>query len=183
MNKDSYNLLFNVQKVIKLLKAIDVGKATGLDKIPNRLLKIAADVVAPSLTGIFNQSLVTGIFPSDWKMAKVSPIFKNGSKSDLNNYRPISVIPTVAKIFEKIIYDQLYQYLNENGLLNSGQSGFRSLHSTLTALLETNDNWCVNIDRGLLNGVIFIDLKKAFDTIHHAIILKNVVSMALIKTP
>ena len=76
----------------------------------------------------------------------------------------ISVIPTVAKIFEKIIYDQLYQYLNENGLLNSGQSGFCSLHSTLTALLETNDNWCVNIDRDLLNGVIFIDLKKAFDT-------------------
>ena len=86
-----------------------------------------------------------------------SNIFKNGSKSDLNNYRPISVIPTVAKIFEKIIYDQLYQYLSENGWLNSGQSGFRSLHSTLTALLETNDNWCVNIDRGLLNGVIFID--------------------------
>ena len=117
----------NVQKVIKLLKAIDVSKATGLDKIPNRLLKIAADVVAPSLTGIFNQSLVTGIFPSDWKMAKLSPIFKNGSKSDLNNYRPISVIPTVAKSFEKIIYDQLYQYLNENSLLNSGQSGFRSV--------------------------------------------------------
>ena len=164
----------NVQKVIKLLKAIDVSKATGLDKIPNRLLKIAADVVAPSLTGIFNQSLVTGIFPSDWKMAKVSPIFKNGSKSDLNNYRPISVIPTVAKIFEKIIYDQLYQYLNENGLLNSGQSGFRSLHSTLTALLETNDSWCVNIDRSLLYGVIVIGLKKAFDTINdHEIILKK----------
>ena len=60
-------------------------------------------------------------------MAKVSPIFKNGFKSDLNNYRPISVIPTVAKSFEKIIYDQLYQYLNENSLLNSGQSGFRSV--------------------------------------------------------
>ena len=144
----------DVQKVTKLLKAIDVNKATGLDKIPNRLLKIAADVVAPSLTGIYNQSLVTGIFPSDWKMAQVSQIFK----SDLNNYRPISVIPTVAKIFQKIIYDQLYQYLN--GLLNSGQTGFRSLHSTLTALLETNDNWCVNIDRGLLNGVIFIDLRR-----------------------
>ena len=144
----------NVQKVVKLLKAIDVSKATGLDKIPNRLLKITADVVAPCLTGIFNQSLVTSIFPSDWKMAKVSPIFKN----DWNNYRPISIIPTAGKIFRKIIYDQLYQYLNENGLLNSGQSGFRSLHSTLTALLGTNDNWCVN------NGVIFIDLKKAFDS-------------------
>ena len=68
----------------------------------------------PSLTGIFNQSLVTGIFSSDWKLAKLSPIFKNGFKSDLNNYRPISVIPTVAIIFEKIIYDQLYHYLNEN---------------------------------------------------------------------
>ena len=98
----------------------------------------------------------------------MSPIFKNGTKSDLNNYRPTSVIPTLAKIFEKIIYDQLYhdQYLNENGL-------FRSLHSTLTALLETNDNWCINIDRGVLNGVIFIDLKKAFDTIGHEIILKK----------
>ena len=98
----------NVQKGIKLLKAVDVGKATGLDKIPNRLLKSAADVVAPSLAGIFNQSLVTGIFPSYWKMA-----------TDLNNYRPISVIPTVAKIFEILIYDQLYQYLNENGLLRA----------------------------------------------------------------
>ena len=63
--------------------------------------KKAADVVAPSLTGIFNQSLATSIFPSDWKKAKLSPIFNNGSKSDLNNCRPISVIPTVAKIFEK----------------------------------------------------------------------------------
>ena len=86
----------NVQKVIKLLKAIDVSEATGLDKIPNTLLKIVVDVAAPSITGIFNQSLVTGIFPSDCKMAKVSPIFKYGSKSDLNNYRPRFVILTVA---------------------------------------------------------------------------------------
>ena len=79
---------FNVQKVIKLLKAIDAGKATGLDKIPNsRLMKIAADAVEPSLTGLLDQSLATGIFPSDWKMAKVSSIIENGSKSDLNNYR------------------------------------------------------------------------------------------------
>ena len=106
----------NLQKVIKLPKAIDVRKATGLDKIPNRPLKLANDVVALSLTVIYNQSLATGIFSSNWKMAKVSPIFKNGSKSDLNNYRPISVIPAVPKIFKKIIHDQLYQYLNENGL-------------------------------------------------------------------
>ena len=179
------NVSINVQKVIKFLKAINVAKATGLEKIPNRLLKISADVVALSLTGVLNQSLVTGIFPPDWKLAKVSPTFKNESKSDLNNYWPISVFPTVVKIFEKVIYDQLYHYLsNENGLLNSGQSRFPSLRRTLTGLLDTNDNWCDNIDRGLLNGVIFIDLKKAFDTIDHEIILKkNLLSTALIKTP
>ena len=154
------------------------GKATGLDNIPYKLLKIAADVVAPSLTCIFNQSLLTGLYPSDWKLAKVTPIFKNGSKTDLNNYRPISVIPAVAKIFEKIIYDQLYNYLNVNDLLTSCQSGFRSLHSTLTALLETSNNWCLNVDKGLLNDfnnicVIFIDLKKAFDSIDHEIILQK----------
>ena len=66
---------------------------------------------------------------------------------------------------------------------NSAQSGIRSLHSTLTALLETNDSWCVNINRGLLNGAIFIDLKKAFDTNDHDVILKNVLSTALIKRP
>ena len=119
---------------------------------------------------------MTRIFPSDWKLGKVSPIFKNGSKSDLNDYPPTSVILTVAKIIEKIIYNHLYHYLNANGLLNRGQSGqyFCSLHSTLTALLETNDSWCVNIDRSLLYGVIVIGLKKAFDTINdHEIILKK----------
>ena len=105
----------------------------------------------------------------------MSPIFKNGSKSELNDYRPISVILTAAKIIEKIIYNHLYHYLNANGLLYRGQSGqyFCSLHSTFTALLETNDSWCVNIDRSLLNGVIVIGLKKAFDTIDHEIILKK----------
>ena len=163
----------NVHEVVNLVKGIDGGKPTGLDNIPCKLLKIAADVIAPSLTCIFNQSLLTGIYPSDWKLAKVTPIFKTGSKTDLNDYRPISVIPAVAKIFEKIVYDQLYNYLNVNHLLTSCQSGFRSLHSTLTALLETSNNWCVNVDKGLLNGVIFIDLKKAFDTIDHEIILQK----------
>ena len=88
----------------------------------------------------------------------MSPVFKNGSKLDLNNYRPIYIVPAVAKSFEKIVYDQ-YHYLNENGLLNNCQSGFLSLHSTLATLLQTNDNWCVNIDRGLLNDVIFTGLK------------------------
>ena len=78
---------------------------------------------------------------------------------------------TVAKIFKKNFYDHLFNYLNENNLLSSCQSGFRSLHSTLTALIETTKNWSVNIDDGLLHGVVFIDLQKAFDTIDHSILV------------
>ena len=163
----------NVDMVCKLLRGINEKKATGLDKIPCKLLKLAADVLAPSLTDIFKCAIDTGIFPDEWKLARVTPIFKKGAKSELNNYRPISVIPIVAKIFERVIFDQLYNYFNENELLTSAQSGFRSLHSTLTALLEATNNWSVNIDNGLLNGVIFIDLKKAFDTINHEILIRK----------
>ena len=99
--------------------------------------------------------------------------FQKGKKDDPNNYRPISVIPVVAKIFEKLVHEQLYNYLNDNDLLANCQSGFRSIHITLTALLEATENWSLNIDNSLINGIIFIDLKKAFDTIDHNIIIRE----------
>ena len=156
-----------------MLKSIDEKKSVGLDNIPNKLLKIAADVVGPLLTVIFTQSINTGVFPSDWKEARVSPLHKNGVKNYPSNYRPISVIPAVSKNFEKIIFDQLYAYLNDNNLLSQCQSGFRSLHSTLMALLEATNDWCVNVDNEMLNGVVFVDLKKAFDTIDHGILVRK----------
>ncbi len=162
-----------VNAVFKKLQAINERKAAGLDKIPCKLLKIAAEVIAPSLTQIFDKTIRTNIFPDDWKLARVTPIFKKGKKDDMDNYRPISVISVVAKIFEKLIFEQLYEYLNNNNLIAASQSGFRPLHSTLTALMEATDKWSINIDNGLLNGVIFIDLKKAFDTIDHTILLQK----------
>ena len=163
----------SIGRVHKLLTKIDEKKSVGLDKIPSKLLKIAADIVAPSLTAIFTASINTGIFPNEWKESRVSPVYKSGARNDPSNYRPISVIPVIAKIFEKIVYDQLYEYLNNYNFLTTCQSGFRSLHSTLTALLEATNSWSVNIDNGLINGVVFIDLKKAFDTIDHNVILKK----------
>ena len=130
----------------ELLSQLDEKKAMGLDGVPCKLLKLASSIIGPSLTKIFNSCIETETFPDEWKIAKVTPIFKKGPKSDLNNYRPISVLPTVSKVFEKIIYQELYDYLVKNKLLNIYQSGFRSLHhDTMTALLETMNNWSINV--------------------------------------
>ena len=90
----------------------------------------------------------------------LTPLFKQVEASDLNNYRPISVISVIAKVFERIVYDQLYNFLSDEDIISTHQSGFRSLHSTVTALLEATDNWAFNIDSGHVNAVVFLDLKR-----------------------
>ena len=159
--------------VFSLLSKLSKSKATGLDKISARLLRECPDLISDSLSIIFNRSIITGIFPDDWKCSKVIPLFKQGKRKDLNNYRPISIIPIVAKVFERIIYDQFNFFLTDNKLLSTSQSGFRSLHSTVTALLEATNDWAYNIDHGNVNAVVFLDLKKAFDTVDHAILLSK----------
>ena len=163
----------SVLMVLVLLSRLCKSKSTGLDKISAKLLRECADLIAESLCTIFNQSTVSEIFPDEWKLLKVVPLFKQGNRSDLNNYRPISVIPVVAKVFERIIYDQLYNHLTIHKLISRHQSGFRRLHSTITALLEVTDSWAYNIDQGNVNAVVFLDLKKAFDTVDHDILLSK----------
>ena len=156
------------------LELTNNSKATGLDKISARLLRECADLISNSLCLIFNCSISTGVFLDEWKCSKVIPLFKNGSHSELNTYRPISIFPVVAKVFERIVYDQVLAYINNRNLISNCQSGFRGLHSTATALLEATDNWAYNIDSGCVNAVVFLDLKKAFDTVDHDILLSKV---------
>ena len=119
--------------VFKKLQEVNVAKATGHDNIPNKILKIAAPVISESLANLFNLSITTNTFPDhSWKVAKVFPLFKSGERNDSSNFRPISVLPTV----ERLVYEQTYTYLTENNLIHPRQSGFRSLHSTVTALLD-----------------------------------------------
>ena len=162
-----------IGEVRKLVNDIPVGKAAGLDGIPTSLLKLSFTIIASSLTHIFNLVISAGTIPKDWKNARVTPIFKADSKVDPANYRPISILSIIAKLFEKAIFNQVYTYLNENKLLSNYQSGFRPMHSTLTALIDITDNWYLNIDDGLTNAILFIDLKKAFDTIDHEILLSK----------
>ena len=97
--------------------------------------------------------------------------FKEDLKTDPNNYRPISALPVVSKLIERVVFNQLYEYLNNNKLLTESQPAFRPMFSTETTLLEATNEWLWNIDNNLLNGVIFLDLKIAFDTMDHAILL------------
>ena len=157
----------------KAMAKMKIKKSFGNDNISGYFLKIAFAVISSSLLKIFNVSTETNIFPDAWKIARVTPIYKEGEKSEKSNYRPISVLPVKSRLFEKLIYDQLYQYMNASGLLSLDQSGFRALHSTITCLLKCTDDWFNGIDKGLLAGIIFIDLKKAFDTVDHEILCKK----------
>ena len=114
------------------------------------------------------------------KLARVVPIFKSGQSNDRSNYRPISVLPFLSRIFEKLIYNQLYDYLDKNRLLFSKQSGFRSLHSVVTCLLNCTNDWYINMDKGQYTAMVFIDLKKAFDTVDHEIVLKKLTKYGII---
>ena len=162
--------LTNNSKVFSLLYRLSKSKATGLDKISARLLCECADLISNSLCLIFNCSNYTCVFPDEWKCSKVIPLFKNGSHSELINYRPISIIPVVAKVFERIVHDHVLASINNHNLISNCQSGFRGLHSTATALLEATDNWAYNIDSGCVNAVVFLVLKKAFDMVDHDIL-------------
>ena len=163
----------NESKVLKVIKKLSSFKATGLDGLSTKILKIASPMVSQSLTFLFNIIIATGNFPTEWKKARVSPLFKAGTRNELENYRPISVLPVISKVFERILYDQLYSYISTHNLLTNKQFGFRRLHSTMTALLGSTNSWQLNMDRGLFNIVVFVDLKKAFDTVDHEILIQK----------
>ena len=111
----------SLDDVFRLLFDIKCSKASNPDKISARLIKDSAKVIAPSLTNIFNCSLSIGVFSEDWKNARVTPIYKSGKKIDPSNYRPISVLSVVAKLFEKFVFDKVNHYLNENYILTNRQ--------------------------------------------------------------
>ena len=160
----------SASNIVKVIKKLISGKATGLYGIPNKALKDSAELIASSLSDLFNFSIGTKTYPDDFKVAKVTPIFKSGDKDDVNNYRLISIIPTIARVFEKLIYNQLYQYFVNNKLLSNQQFGFRSLHSTALALSKATNQWLLSLDKGCMDSVVFLDIEKAFDTVDHQIL-------------
>ena len=162
-----------VNKIFDLLRGLSCNKACGVDKISSKILKLASPVISATLTYIFNQSITLCSFPDEWKVARVLPLYKSGHRNIPGNYRPISILPVISKIMERLLYDQLYDYLTKNEILSDNQFGFRKFHSTATSLLDSTNSWYVNMDRKMFNLVVFIDLKKAFDTVDHEILLEK----------
>ena len=157
--------------VFKYLSTLETSKATGLDDIGPRLLKLSSGIITKSITYIVNKCISNGIFPSLWKQAKVNPLFKGGDKDDVNNYRPISILPTLSKLIETFMQIHLMHYLNTFDVLHKFQSGFRSGHSPETALTLMTERWLKAINDGSIVGTIMVDFRKAFDLVDHDLLL------------
>lgn len=157
--------------VLLSLQRLPLGKSAGLDGLNGYFLKISAPLIAPSLTLIFNASIVSGIFPDLWKVAKVCPLFKDGALFDRSNFRPISVLAIISKILERHIHSSYYQFLVDHELLSDSQFGFRRFRSCELAVTELSDMILKNMDTKLLNGLLLIDLKKAFDLVDHSTLI------------
>ena len=158
-------------EVEDFISQMDNNKSIGAFSIPVPLLKILKTLIAPLLSSLINDSFLSGIFPNKLKLAKVTPVFKKGSRQDKDNYRPISVLSIFSKIFEKAMYKPLYSYLEYHSILYPLQFGFRRKHSTNHALLSITESIRYCIDNNEFGCGNFIDLKKAFDTVNHSILL------------
>ena len=156
---------------IKALENLENKSSSGDDGISNKLLKSIKCSVSKSLTIIINQMITTGIFPDAFKVSKVIPIFKKGDCSLMSIYRPISLLPTISKIFERVIHDQMYEYFNNFNLLAVQQYGFRKKHSTEYAGIKLIDHVSKQMENGKTPGNLYIDLSKAFDTLTFDILL------------
>ena len=159
------------EEIINAIRNLKNSNSTGCDDFTTKFVKLSSSILAPALVKIFNLSIHTGIYPDSLKLAKVIPIFKKGDPTSVNNYRPISILSPINKIFEKIIYSRLINFIEKNQILYKFQYGFRKNHSTEHALIELIDQIRLNMDKKQMTCGIFIDLSKAFDTVNHHILL------------
>ena len=153
--------------------SIPSNKATGLDTLPCSVLKNSIHHIVKPMTHIMNISLNGGSVPNEWKNARITPLFKSGDLTNPKNYRPISVLCVLSKVLEKIVFKQVYKYLEANNILIPNQYGFRPDHSTSLALFELTENIRKAIDSGNVVAVVTKDLEKAFDMLSHDILIRK----------
>jgi len=179
LGRQDSDLNFDEIAVMEKLLKLNSDKSPGSDGIHSQLLKECATVLAEPLSLLFQRSFDTGTLPADWKTANIVPIFKKGDRTDRANYRPVSLTSVPCKIIESIIKDKLMRFLESNDLLCKEQHGFRSGRSCLTNLLETFENWTKALDEGYGLDVVYLDYRKAFDSVPHQRLIKKLKSFGI----
>lgn len=167
-NNFTFNLTDN-ENIYKIIKGIK-SNAAGYDLVTLQMIKLCLPSILIYITHIVNCCLETGYFPSAWKQTIVCPLPKVKNPSQINDLRPISLVPVLSKILERVVREQLEEYLNSNKIIPSHQSGFRSGHSTTTALINISDNILKALDEKLAVISVFLDFSKAFDRVNHALL-------------
>ena len=154
-----------------IIDSLNSSKASGPFTIPIKLLQLLRYIVSDPIFLLINDSFLAGQFPDKLKLAKTMPLYKKGSTLNTNNYRPISLLSIFSKIYEKIMYARLYQFLEKSDLFYSLQFGFRAKHSANHALISITETGKESIDNNKFGCGVFLDLRKAFDTVSHKILL------------
>jgi len=176
---DSLSVEFDEITVLRKLQELKTDKSPGPDGLHPMLLKSCADELCHPLSLIFQKSYDTGVLPDDWKTQSVCPIYKKGNRSDPANYRPVSLTCIPCKLMESIVRDQVLDFVNTSNILTCHQHGFRKRRSCLTNLLETFEAWTSALDEGFGIDVIYLDYKKAFDTVPHNRLMMKLTALGL----
>ena len=149
--------------VILIISSLDTKMASGADNIPTRFIKIHPVSIRRLVTRLIDHSITSGIFPELWKYAVVTPIQKSKDNMELTNYRPISVLPVLSKVLERVVHDQLVSHLLKFNLLSDRQYGFRPQHSIEDVLVHVTDCWYKAVDESKFTAVAFLDVSYAFE--------------------
>ena len=161
------DIYITVQDVTDIIKSLKTNKACGHDLINHRLLKESVPVIANILCKLFNKCIQYGRFPNSWKLANISPIHKGKNPSQVNNYRPISLLSCVAKVFERCIFKYFFNFLRDNSLISINQSAYMPNDCTTNQLVSIYHDVCLALENRKDIQLIFFDISKAFDKVWH----------------
>ena len=181
LENSAEDIIFTVEDIIMVVKSIDVHKGSGIEYLPSFILKDVFEILTDQLVFLFNKSVQTGIFPDSWATATITPIPKNGNKHCMNNWRPISIIPLIGKLLEKLCNSVLIDHLEMHDILCDEQNGFRRDRSTSTSIFNFVKNITESMNSKKLVGCMYLDFSKAFDSINHNRLLVKLKDMGVPK--